>query len=333
MGLIKVKNVHKIFKTPQKSKLFGLIKQDYKVVEALKNISFEVPEGQIIGYIGRNGSGKSTTIKLLTGIMQPSKGQIIIDGLDPYKHRKQLNFNIGTVFGQRTQLWWDLPLIDSLILLKDIYNINSHDFQKKLKKYNEVLQLDQILHKPVRFLSLGQRMKGDLAAALLHSPKILYLDEPTIGLDIETKELIREFILEINKENNVTVILTTHDVSDINQLCERIIFIDEGKIYFDDSMNKLKEKFGSNQIISLKADSQIQIPTQISNRVNIQLESEYEVICHFDESLITSSEILFSFIQAKNVITDFRISAYDPESLIKNLYRSSLEEVKNVTYR
>ena len=226
--MIKVENLSKVFKTSKKFPgLFGSIKglftREYTEKKAVNNISFEIASGDIVGYIGSNGAGKSTTIKIMTGILTPTSGRVLVDGIEPYKNRQLNAKKIGVVFGQRTQLWWDLPLNESFSLLKDIYEVSEDDYKERMKFFTDVLGLDEFIMQPVRTLSLGQRMKADLAASLLHNPKILFLDEPTIGLDVVVKEKVRKAIKEIHAKYGTTIILTTHDLQDIEELCSKII--------------------------------------------------------------------------------------------------------------
>ena len=249
--MIEVKDLRKEFKKPIRGEgISGMIKtlfsRKYEVKEAVKGINFEIKEGEMVGYIGSNGAGKSTTIKMMCGILNPTGGKVLIDGMEPYKKRKQVAQNIGVVFGQKTQLWWDIQLIESFKVLKEIYQISDEDYKERMEFLESVLGLSDFLKQPVRTLSLGQRMRADLAASLLHNPKVLFLDEPTIGLDVLVKEKIREAIKEMNKKYNTTVILTTHDMADIENLCNRIIIIDEGNVIYDGDLLSIKNKFGEN---------------------------------------------------------------------------------------
>lgn len=238
MPLIEVKNLTKTYKIIKKEDgLMGyfknLIRPKYEEFKAVKNINFNIEEGELVGYIGENGAGKSTTIKMLTGLLTPTSGEIIIDGIIPYEKRIENNKKIGAVFGQKTQLWWDLPVIESFRLIKKMYKIPEGEYRKNLKNFTELLQLEDLLEKQVKNLSLGQKMRCEIAATFLHNPKIVYLDEPTIGLDVLVKENIRKFIKDINKEKKTTVILTTHDLKDIEDVCDRIILLDKGQIIYD----------------------------------------------------------------------------------------------------
>lgn len=244
MSFIEVKNISKTFKVPIKQ---GFLKnffcRKYKYIKAIDNISFSIKKGEIVGYIGPNGAGKSTTIKILSGILYPDSGKVIIDKKIPYKDRVDYVKEIGVVFGQRSQLWWDIPAIDTFNLLKEIYKLDDEEYKKTLDELIETLNLKEIINIPVRQLSLGSRMRLEIAASLIHRPKILFLDEPTIGLDAVSKKEVREFIKKINKKNNITVILTTHDMNDIEALAKRIILIGKGKILFDGTLKTLKNKY------------------------------------------------------------------------------------------
>lgn len=254
--MIEVKHIVKEFVSPKKypglkGAIKGLFSSEKVVKRAVDDISFCIEDGEIIGYIGSNGAGKSTTIKMMTGILTPTQGQCLVQGIDPCKERKKNAQNIGVVFGQRTQLWWDLPLSESFTILKEIYHVSEEDYRERMEFLNQVLDLPEFFDRPVRTLSLGQRMRADLGAALLHNPKVLYLDEPTIGLDLVVKDRIRQAIKEINEKYNTTVILTTHDIGDIEELCSRIIMIDEGKKIYDGSLEELKERFGTKRKVSM----------------------------------------------------------------------------------
>ena len=246
--MIKVKNVSKEFVSAKKypglkGALKGLISREKVRKLAVDDVSFHIKRGEIVGYIGSNGAGKSTTIKMMTGILTPTRGTCLVNNVDPCVNRKKNAQNIGVVFGQRTQLWWDLPLSESFTILKEIYDVSDEDYKERMEFLNQVLELDTFFDKPVRTLSLGQRMRADLGAALLHNPKVLFLDEPTIGLDVVVKDNIRKAIKEINAKSNTTVILTTHDIGDIEELCDRIIIIDEGRKIYDGTTESLKEKY------------------------------------------------------------------------------------------
>ena len=245
---IKVDNLSKTYKIKNQSDNMAEIIRNffapkYKHITAVNNISFTIPSGDIVGFIGANGAGKSTTIKMMTGILTPDQGQIYINGLDLKKRHKEIMLKIGVVFGQRSQLCWDIPVVESLKLFKDMYHIPEDIYKENIEVFSDILDLSEFIYKPPRLLSLGQRMKADLAAALLHNPEILFLDESTIGIDILAKSKIREFIRTINHERNTTVILTTHDISDIEALCQNMIVIDRGTILYNGTLNELKRLY------------------------------------------------------------------------------------------
>ncbi|MDP9018475.1 MAG: ATP-binding cassette domain-containing protein, partial [Candidatus Eremiobacteraeota bacterium] len=228
-----------------------LFSRTYVDKVAVSNVSMSLEAGELVGYIGPNGAGKSTTIKMLTGILVPTSGSIEVAGLVPYQRRKDNAKNIGVVFGQRSQLYWDLPLIESFELLRAIYAVPRDRYLSNLKHFTTMLEMDEFMHTPVRQLSLGQRMRGDFAAAMLHDPQIVYLDEPTIGLDVVAKEAIRGFIKAINQERGTTIILTTHDLADVERLCRRIVLIDTGTIIYDGPIEAIKEQYGTHRTLSI----------------------------------------------------------------------------------
>jgi len=254
MSLIKAEALNKTFKIYDRGEGFkgylkSFVKRDYREVHAVEDLDLEIEEGEMIGYIGSNGAGKSTTVKMLTGILEPSSGKIKVNGLNPNKNRKENAKSIGVVFGQKTQLWWDLPVKESFKLLKEIYEVSEKAYNERIDEFDEVLQLSDFWNQPVRKLSLGQKMRCELAAAFLHHPKIVYLDEPTIGLDVAVKERIRDFIKKMNREENITVMLTTHDIGDIEDLCERIVVLDEGKKIYDGRLDSLVDRFSSKKLV------------------------------------------------------------------------------------
>jgi ABC-2 type transport system ATP-binding protein len=227
----------------------GRLRRERHVVEAVRDVSFHVERGELLGYLGPNGAGKSTTIKMLTGILVPSSGHVSVGGLDPSKRRIEVAKRIGAMFGQRVQLWWDLPLIDSFELLRHIYKVPADRYRASLARFREVLDLDPFLHTPVRQLSLGQRIRGELTASMLHEPELLFLDEPTIGLDVVAKQRVRDFLVEINREHGVTVLLTTHDLGDIERLCKRLLVIDQGSLIWDGPIDELRERYGGERTL------------------------------------------------------------------------------------
>lgn len=255
--MIEVKNLTKIFKVAKKQKgiwgtLRGLFKREYIYKKALDNVSFTINDGEIVGYLGPNGAGKSTTIKIMSGILTPTEGECIINDVVPWKQRTKYVKDIGVVFGQRSQLWWDVPVIDSFNLLKDIYKIPEKEYNEQLSLLIKKLDLEEIINVPLRQLSLGQKMKCELAGSLLHKPKILFLDEPTIGLDATSKLKVREFIKEINKEQGITVILTTHDMNDIEALTNKVIIIGKGKLLYNGSFDEIKHKYKNFRTVEIE---------------------------------------------------------------------------------
>jgi len=260
--MIEVTNLTKEFVKYEKEKgLKGLLKGFFnakKVVnKAVDNVSFSIMEGEMVGYIGANGAGKSTTIKMLTGILTPSSGEVRVNGIIPYKDRVPNAKNIGVVFGQRTQLWWDLPLSESFLILREIYEIPQKEYDERMNFFNEILNLNEFIKSPVRTLSLGQRMRADIAASLLHNPKVLYLDEPTIGLDVNAKQKMRDAIKLMNQTYKTTVILTTHDLDDIQEMCNRILIIDKGCIIYDGSLQEIKDKYGTTKRIEFEVKDEL----------------------------------------------------------------------------
>ena len=288
-------------------------------MEAVKNVSFKIDEGEIVGYIGPNGAGKSTTIKMLSGILLPTAGSITVDGLNPFEDRKNYVSNIGVVFGQRSQLAWDIPAEDTFDLLKDIYKLDNEKYQNTKAELIKLLNIEEVIKKPVRSLSLGQRMRCEIAASLLHEPKILFLDEPTIGLDAASKKIVRDFILKINKERKVTVILTTHDMTDIETLAKRIILIGKGQILYDGSLNKLKSKYGSYKSIKVNTKEKISKP-RLQGIINSK-KIEYGYNFVIDSNIITVSSFI-NYLSKKYSIDDIEIDNEHIDDVILKLYQS-----------
>lgn len=246
--IIRVQDLHKTFRILKRSSgwsgtLRNLFSPEYRLVQAVNGVSFDLEAGELVGYLGPNGAGKSTTLKILTGLLVPSSGEVSADGFTPWAERTRYVARIGAVFGQRTTLWWDLPVIDSFELLRPLYRIPIETYQHNLKHFTDVLEMGPFLQTPVRSLSLGQRMRADLAAALLHEPRLLFLDEPTIGLDVVAKDRIRRFIQDVHQQGRTTIILTTHDLSDVEKLCERVMILDQGKLLYDGYLSSLVERF------------------------------------------------------------------------------------------
>ena len=321
MSFIEVKQINKTFKVPVKEKgKFGVLKtffnRKYKEIKAINNISFSIKKGEIVGYIGPNGAGKSTTIKVLSGILVPDSGSVIIDKKVPWKNRKEYVGQIGVVFGQRSQLWWDIPAIDTFNLLKDIYKIPEEKYQKKLNELIDLLNLSEIVNVPVRQLSLGQRMRCEIAASLIHSPKILFLDEPTIGLDAISKKIVRDFIKKLNKKDNVTVILTTHDMSDIEALAKRIILIGKGQVLYDGTLKKLKDNYDYLRKITIKTNDKLTLEKDyIVEEHKTKDTIEYVI----DIRKVEISDFI-KLISSKISIIDIDIDSGNIDDLIVRLY-------------
>ena len=344
--MIEVKSISKEFVSPKKypglkGAIKGLFSNEKVVKKAVEDISFTISDGEIVGYIGSNGAGKSTTIKMMTGILRPTKGECLVDGIDPGKNRKKNAQNIGVVFGQRTQLWWDLPLSESFTILKEIYDVSDEDYKARMEFLNRVLELNTFFDKPVRTLSLGQRMRADLGAALLHNPKVLYLDEPTIGLDLVVKDNIRKAIKEINEKYNTTVILTTHDIGDIEELCSRIIIIDEGKKIYDGTLEHLKDTYGSKRKVVMEvknveavknlnlaevlgvvneASNEKQVDGAIAYAAELDAEKKIYTIT-FDKHKLQAPQIL-SAVMAVTEVTDIKLQETELAEIVKEIYNN-----------
>ncbi len=334
--MIHVENLRKEFKKTVKDpglkgSLKSLFKPKSEKVVAVDNISFKVAEGEILGFIGPNGAGKSTVIKMLTGILTPTSGSCTINGKNPTQNRKSYVKEIGVVFGQRTQLWWDLPLRETYGVLKEIYEVPEDSYKKRMAFLNEVLELDDFISSPVRTLSLGQRMRADIAASLLHSPKVLFLDEPTIGLDVVVKDNIRKAIEHINEQEKTTVILTTHDLADIEQLSKRMVMIDKGTKVFDGSIAGLKSKYG--QIRELYFETDVKNAAEVlgyaehfslsSDDLSVEPEGN-SVKVRFNSSIVPVSDML-SYTLNKINVSDINVKGADIEEIIRRLYEQGVD--------
>ncbi|MFB6180458.1 MAG: ATP-binding cassette domain-containing protein [Candidatus Nanohalobium sp.] len=328
MALIEAENLSKTFKIYQRGDGIGgylksFVSREYEEVHAVEDLNLEIDKGEMMGYIGANGAGKSTTVKMLTGILEPSSGKIEVDGRNPHKQRKKNAMNIGVVFGQKTQLWWDLPVRESFKLLKEIYEVKDEYYEERIEEFDEVLQLSEFWEQPVRKLSLGQKMRCELAAAFLHHPKIVYLDEPTIGLDVAVKERIRDFIRKMNREKDITVMLTTHDIGDIEDLCNRIVVLDEGKKIYDGELDSLVNRFTSRRLVLDIRDSE-GFKLDIDGVVKVEREnSRIEVV--FDREKLSASDLMQEVLENYDVI-DFEIKEPDIEMVVKKIYNEGLEE-------
>ncbi|HEP1495312.1 TPA: ATP-binding cassette domain-containing protein [Streptococcus pyogenes] len=320
------KNFSKTIKEPGlKGALKSFVHPQREIFEAVKDLSFEVPKGQILGFIGANGAGKSTTIKMLTGILKPTSGYCRINGKIPQDNRQDYVRDIGAVFGQRTQLWWDLALQETYVVLKEIYDVPEKAFRKRMDFLNEVLDLNEFIKDPVRTLSLGQRMRADIAASLLHNPKVLFLDEPTIGLDVSVKDNIRRAITQINQEEETTILLTTHDLSDIEQLCDRIIMIDKGQEIFDGTVTQLKQSFGKMKSLSFELrPGQEQVVSQFMGLPDITVERhELSLDIQYDSSRYQTADIIQKTM-ADFAVRDLKMTDVDVEDIVRRFYRKEL---------
>ena len=330
--MIKVENLSKEFKISKKypgfkGALRSFFSTEYTIKKAVDDISFEINDGEIVGYIGANGAGKSTNIKMMTGILTPSSGRIIVDGVIPYENREKNAKNIGVVFGQKTQLWWDLPVSETFPLLKDIHGVSDEDYEERMNYFKEILGLDEFFLSPVRTLSLGQRMRADLAAALIHNPKIIYLDEPTIGLDVVVKESVRKAIKDINEKYGTTIILTTHDLNDIEELCNRIIIIDSGKKIYDGELEGVKEQFGYLTTIEIQLKDKSNIEKINFARFkddDFKLNmKESKINITFNKNNISSADIIGEVMKKSKVI-DFNIKETSIEDIVKKMYKNEV---------
>lgn len=346
--IIVVKDIRKEFKVANRHEgLCGSIRdlffREYKVVQAVNGVSMEILPGEIVGYLGPNGAGKSTTIKMMTGILEPTSGIITVNGIVPYKNRVKNAQNIGVVFGQRTQLRWALPAIESFKLLKDMYRISDKEYKENLDLLNCILGKEELLQCTVRQMSLGQRILCDIMASFLHNPSIVFLDEPTIGLDVAMKARIREMIKVLNKEKNTTVILTTHDMGDVDALCQRAVIIDKGNVLYDDSIENLRRYFGAyralklnlfkdvskvtqEQLEQIKNDLEKEIAKKTFQRPSITVENKEKEVCILiDEDKISTMEII-NCIQEKYRIYDLSINDISTENVIKKIYAGETNE-------
>ena len=324
--IIHVSNLNKTYKVYKNHKgyfglLRNLINRHFKLIHAVNGISFDIQPGELVGYIGPNGAGKSTTIKMLTGLLVPTTGDILVDGQIPWKERKDYVKKIGAVFGQRSTLWWDLPISDSFSLLKHIYEIPEETHSANLNLFREILELDPFMEVPVRALSLGQRMRADLCAAFLHNPKLVFLDEPTIGLDVVAKQRIREFIQFINTEKHTTILLTTHDIIDIAKLCERVMVIDLGKILFDGSLETLLTTFGGRRILSVEFAEYY--PAPILEVAEIIRRDGHTVVYSFERKQVSASKLIRQLSEHYQ-ISDLEVRDQPIEDTIREIYEKQL---------
>lgn len=343
--IISLKDVTKEFKVLNRREglrgsLRDLFSRDYNIIKAVSNITMDITKGEIVGYLGPNGAGKSTTIKMMTGVLEPTRGEILVNGRVPYKKRTMNAQEIGVVFGQRSQLWWALPAIESFKILKDIYQVNDKDYKDMMDLYGTLVDLDSLLHKPVRQMSLGQRTLCDILAAFLHNPGVVFLDEPTIGLDVSMKSKIRELVKTLNKEKQTTIILTTHDMGDVDALCRRIVIIDKGSLLYDDDIDNLKSFFGSYRTLQIMLEEnqketnlkpeefatvleqKLQLDYPNASSLTVAMNEEWlDVLIKEDEVALMD---ILNTIQTNYRINDMKLKEISTESIIKKIYEGGL---------
>ncbi len=329
MSAISLQHISKIYTITQKDPgMLGAIKALFRPQRiqkvAVDDLSFSVDPGEIVGYIGVNGAGKSTTIKMLTGILQPTSGEIRVLGRDPNRQRIANAREIGVVFGQRTQMWWDLAVIESLNLIAKIYEIEPMRYKRLLSEFSETLELGELLRQPVRSLSLGQKMRAELAATLIHEPKVVYLDEPTIGLDLIVKERIREFIKQQNRQKGTTVMLTTHDLGDIEELCRRVVIIDGGKLIYDGLLSIIKERFGKYREITFDTGAPVE-QFVLPDGVTLVTRAERQLVLRFDRTRLSASQVAADLMNQIEVV-DFTLAEPELSSIIMQIYNGALNE-------
>jgi ABC-2 type transport system ATP-binding protein len=339
MTLIHIEDLTKHFKVLNRRQGLGgafrdLFSGDYNLVKAVDGISFDIGAGEIVGYIGPNGAGKSTTIKMMTGILKPTGGTIMVNGQPPYANRIRQAQVMGVVFGQRTQLWWDLPVIESFKILKEIYRVDQQMFDEHMQVFNDLVGLESLYSRQVRTLSLGQRMLCDIAAAFLHNPQVVFLDEPTIGLDISVKARIRELIKQLNRTRNTTIILTTHDLGDVEALCRRIIIIDKGRILYDGDIKKVNALFGAYRTLKLQIEefdaamlealrSGLDGHFGVGHGITVAETEEFWTDVTIDQARTPLSDVL-NFVMSSFAVFDLRIVEIAMENVVQKVYDGAL---------
>lgn len=324
--MIEVDDLSKHFKVRKRhmgrmAALRDFVSRESRTVRAVDSVSFTIGKGEVVGYLGPNGAGKSTTIKMLTGLLVPSSGHLSVNGFTPWLSRRAYVARIGAVFGQRTTLWWDLPVIESLELLRYIYRVPEQTFRDNLREFEGVLELGEFLNTPVRALSLGQRMRADLCAALLHNPDLLFLDEPTIGLDVVAKERIRGFIKLVNKVRETTVLLTTHDLADVQKLCPRVMIIDHGKLLYDGSLSVLQTRFGGKWQLTVDfADDYPDVSVEGAALLHF---ADLRAVYAFDRRDLSASDLI-GRLSARFSLRDISVQEPDAETTIRRIYEEKL---------
>lgn len=328
--MIRAESLSKVYKIPEKDPgvagaVKALFRPRYKSKPAVTDVSFIIEPGEIVGYIGVNGAGKSTTIKMLTGVLLPTSGQVRVFGRDPHRDRVANARDIGVVFGQRTQLWWDLALIESLTMVGRIYEVPDARFKQLIDEFAETLDLKELLKIPIRNMSLGQKMRAELAATLIHEPKIVYLDEPTIGLDLLVKERIREFIKRVNQEKGTTVVLTTHDLGDIEELCRRVLIIDNGILIYDGPLATIKDRFGKYREITFETAADLN-GMMIPDGAELLQKDERRLALRFDRTQTSASRVAAAIMSQIEVL-DLSLKEPDLSLVVKQIYRGGLKEM------
>jgi ABC-2 type transport system ATP-binding protein len=333
VSVIHVENLSKVFHTTVKEPglrgaVKALFRPRYQSKTAVERLDFDIDQGEVVGYIGVNGAGKSTTIKMLTGILVPSSGIVRVLGRDPHKERVANAREIGVVFGQRTQMWWDLALIESLNLIAKIYEVEPKRYKALLGEFSETLELKELLHQPIRSMSLGQKMRAELAATLIHEPRIVYLDEPTIGLDLIVKDRIREFIKQQSRDRKTTVLLTTHDLGDIEELCQRVLIIDAGKLIYDGPISTIKQRFGKYREITFETSGTVG-DVVLPDGVETLATEDRKLVLRFDRTRASASQVASSLMNQLDVV-DFSLAEPDLSGIIKQIYNGALKHQEEV---
>lgn len=344
--IIKMAGINKEFKILKrregiKGSIKDLFSRDYQILKAVSDVTMDIMPGEVVGYLGPNGAGKSTTIKMMTGVLEPSSGEILVNGRVPYENRTKNAQNIGVVFGQRSQLWWALPAIESFRILKEIYQISDQDFKDNLEYFDALVGASDLYHKPVRQMSLGQRTLCDILAAFLHNPSIVFMDEPTIGLDVSMKSKIRELVGTLNKEHGTTIILTTHDMGDVDALCKRIVIIDKGRMIYDNDIEHLRSFFGAYRTIRIQFDrytgetdseAQNRQMLEVEDWLKLQFPDSKSLAVSMDDNwiqiLINEDEVhmmdVINCIQSSRKIADMNLQEISTESVIRKIYEGGI---------
>lgn len=320
--MIELQDINKSFRVARRKAGLGnafksLFSREYETIQALDHVSFSINDGEMVAYIGPNGAGKSTTIKIMCGVLTPDSGSCVIDGRVPWKERTAHTSQIGVVFGQRSQLWWDVPVIDSFELLRDIYRVDQRQYMQNLDELTQLLDLSQILKSPTRTLSLGQRMRCEIAASLIHNPKTLFLDEPTIGLDAVSKIAVRQFIKRMNQEHGTTVILTTHDMQDVEALTQRVMLIGKGKILLDGNLDELKKHSTAHKRLTVEYSGQV---PELEENMTLVHRKEGQLEILIDPAVLPVSKAI-AVLAAQTELTDFSVSGVSAEEMVAQLYK------------